>query len=211
MAKMERCNQPARSAKINLCQYSGPLLEVNDMLAKFIIDGEIGPLRIGLPTSELLALAGPPPTWEGKPGTILGHRGIINYDNSDTWIYNGVHVEIKRGEIERLAVWMDYHLMNWDHEWFHKWPLSSQPRLSEARDYLDSQQISYAISGSQRGLGFDIIMCKAYIIGVAMVDAKLNEVNVHGIVRVKDINDVPMGLDASININELKPRHERKD
>jgi len=176
------------------------------VLAKFIIDGVIGPLRIGLPTSELLVLAGPPPTWKGKPGTIFGHRGIINYDNSSTWIYNGVHVDIKGGEIERLFVWMDYHLMNWDHEWFRKWPISTQPRLSEVRDYLDSQQISYAISGTRGGLGFDIIMYKACVLGVAKRNAELSEVEVHGIVRVKDCNDVPLGLDASININELRPR-----
>jgi hypothetical protein len=175
------------------------------MLAKFIIDGEIGPLRIGLSTSELLALAGPPPTWEGKPGTTFGHRGIINYDNSSTWIYNGVHVDIEKGGVERLALWMDYPLLNWDHEWFREWPISSQPRLSEVRDYLANQQISYAISGSRGELGYDIIMYKAYVLGAAMRDAELGNVEVRGFVRVKDCNDLPLGIDASI-INELSPR-----
>jgi hypothetical protein len=176
------------------------------MLAKFIIDGVIGPLRIGLPTPELLALAGTPPAWEGKPGTILGFRKIINYENSGTWIYNGVHVDIEEGKIERLTLRMDYDLMNWSHEWFCKWPISSKPKLSEVKDYLDSQQIPYVISGSRSQLGYDIIMYKAYVFGVAMLGAELSDVEVGSIVRVKDVNDLPLGLDASININELRPR-----
>jgi hypothetical protein len=177
----------------------------NNMLTKFIIDGVIGPLRIGLPTSELLALVGPPPTWEGKPGTLLGHRGITNYDKSDTWIYNGVHVDIKEGEIERLALWMDYHPMNWEHEWFGKWPLSSQPSLAEAKDYLDSQQISYAVSGAESPRGYDIIIYKAYVLGTAKLDGEAGGPCVRGIVRVKDSNDLPMGCDDSI-LNGLGPK-----
>ena len=185
------------------------------MLAKLILDGIVGPLRIGLSKAELLTLVGPPPTWEGKPGTIF-NRGIVDYNNSATWVYNGVHVEIKNGVIDKLIIWSDYHLMDWDHEWFREWPLSLHPRLSEVRDYLDSEQIPYAITAKQGEFGFDIVMFEAYVLGAPIFKSraelrnlKLEDVNVHGIVRVRRHNDVPSVLDPSINIIELMPKRSR--
>ena len=176
------------------------------MLARLILDGVLGPLRIGLSKRELVALAGPPPTWEGKPGSLFD-RGIIDCDNSDTWIYSGVHVEIKEGVIERLAIYMDYHLLDWKHEWFRSWPLSFHPKLSEVRDYLDGQEIPYEIYGNS--LGSDIIMHKAYVFGVAfgaaMPHRELKDVDVFGMTRVRDHTDLPMGYDAS-HIMGLLPR-----
>ena len=170
------------------------------MLAKLITEGVIGPLRIGLPISELIAHVGLPPSWEGKPGSILGHWGIVNYKDSSVWIYNGVHADITGGEIKRLTLWLDNNQINLNHEWFRKWPISSLPKLSEIRDYLDTQQIPYATSDFE--MGYDIIMYKAYVIGAVKLKDEPGD-RVSCIVRVKDYTDVPMGVSLSI-VNKLK-------
>lgn len=174
------------------------------MLAKLILDGVIGPLRIGLSKAEILALAGPPSVWKGKPESIYGGE-ITDYNDSNDWYYNGVHVEIKERLIDKISLWIDHPLMDWSHEWFREWPLSSQPKLSQVRDYLGGQHIPYAITVAGGGFGFDIVMFEAYVLGAAMRDARLEDVDMHGVVRVKDSKAVP-NFEIPVSMEQLNPK-----
>ncbi len=176
------------------------------MLARFLLDGVIGPLRTGLSKSEILTLAGPPSVWKGKPESIY-HGKITDYNESNYWYCNGVHIEIKDGVIAELGLWIVHPLTDWSHEWFRGWPLSPEPKLSEIRSYLDDWHIPYAITAASGGFGFDIVMFESYVLGVARRDAKLEDVDVHGIVRVKDCEAVPK-FDIPVCIEELNPRRD---
>jgi hypothetical protein len=176
------------------------------MLAKFLNDGVIGPLRIGMSKPELISILGLPTTWEGQPGTMLAGK-IIDPNESDAWIYNGVHVGIEKGVVDTLTIWMNYQPdFWWDHEWFHDWPLSLKPKLSDVRDYLVAHKIPYAITAKKGRFGFNIVMFESYVLGQALADAELGDIDVYGIIRVKDHNAVPSALDPSINVMKLRPK-----
>jgi hypothetical protein len=174
------------------------------MLAKFLFEGVIGPLRVGLPKSEVLSLVGPPSEWKGRPGSLFGGK-LADYNDSSEWYCNGVHIVIEEGVIDEICLWIHHPYMNWSSEWLRDWPLSMHPKQSEVRDFLDEKHIPFAIAAPSGGYGFDIVLFESYILGASRRDAKLEDVDLHGIVRVKDSRAVP-NYDIPVGIEELNPK-----